>query len=811
MTKFNAALRRGRVVPVLCGAITALIASVPSIAQESGAVLDEVVVTARKIEEKLNDVPVAITAYSAETLARSNVTSLADIAAFTPGFSFEAYNSGTTPAPLIRGLTQNALTDRNQNVATFVDGIHVQQQGNIDFSLLDLERIEIIKGPQNAQYGRSSFAGAINWVPKRPVLGAWEGSAGLVYGSDERKDVSASINIPVWGEKLAIRAYGKKTEFDGTFKNNYPGSGTAIASSAFGGKFDGNEGNLGGWDNDAVQVSLRFRPVEPLTIDLLYFRSKTRNEPGAGLVLQPTTAAQRPGATAAQQNPHNCSPAANGINQLICGEIPIDESRVLADPRSTGSQTHSDLLSGRIEYRFSESLTATYLYGKGLYDAANYQAATQPELLVNGNAALGGQLIFVSNPFTDQKSESHEFRLDGKFGTVGWRAGYYTNAVNDVGAAAYFTFRRPLVSDPTNSFVVSGLAAGPNSLLTRFIDKIESPFLSVTVPFAEVWTVDLEGRYSKETRRQVQLPNTNFRRGFSEFTPRVNLRWKPREAWTFYASAARGAKSGGFNGVTADVATFEPESNLTYEIGAKQTLWERRLQLNYAVFMTDWKDLQLSVPDTIPSGLIAVGVQEGNFIGNVKGADSKGFEVEAQVVLTERLKGRLAASYVQSTFKGGTIDTTFGRLCETPGTPVCTFLPRTRVGIVPGPLPLGGSPIGGNDLPRTPTTQAAVGLDYRIPVGPVALTLRGDVTYQNKFYAENLNLAFMPDRTLLNLDVGVEDPDGAWSVNLWGKNVTDEVYASSAFAVSVERQYVPTLGLGATYGLTARYNFRGTK
>ncbi len=160
------------VVASLMLAPAAMLGSPGALAQGTGTIaLEEIVVTARKVEEKLNDVPVAVSAFTAQALQDRNVTSLADIAALTPGFSFEAYSGGTTPAPLIRGLTQNALTDRNQNVATFVDGIHVQQQGNIDFSLLDLERVEIIKGPQNAQYGKSSFAGAINWVPQAADAG----------------------------------------------------------------------------------------------------------------------------------------------------------------------------------------------------------------------------------------------------------------------------------------------------------------------------------------------------------------------------------------------------------------------------------------------------------------------------------------------------------------------------------------------------------------------------------------------------------------------------------------------------------------
>ena len=810
--------------------------SPPALAQSSDSLvtLEEVVVTARKVEEKLNDIPIAVSAFSAQDLLDRNVTSLADVAAFTPGFSFEAYSGATTPAPLIRGLTQNALTDRNQNVATFVDGVHVQQQGNIDFSLLDIERIEIIKGPQNAQYGKSSFAGAINWVPKRPTLGKWEGTVGLVVGTDDRRDVTAAVSIPVWQDKLAVRLYGVRTKFDGSFKNNYPNSGNSVASTVAGYSWKGNSGNLGGYDNEAYQASLRFRPIDSLTMDLLYFRSETRNDPGAGYLIQPLPIAAFPGSTPALINPHNCSPNAAGINQLRCGEMPLDASRVLADPRSQGSHTHSDILSARIQYAFSDALSATYLYGKGLYDAAGYQAGGQPEVLINGDltlrpaSAMGtgpGYITFSGNPFTDQEAESHEIRLDGKVGSIGWRIGYFHNQVDDVGALALFSRRQPLSADPTNSIVITAIpfvTADPQSLLSNFSDKIDSEFFALNIPFADTWNIDLEGRYNTEKRSQNTLvyafgptgapastSTRSLQREFKKFTPRVNLRWQPREAWTFYGSAAVGDKSGGFNGVTADVQAYEPEENTTIELGAKQTLWNRRLQLNYAVFFIDWKNLQLSVPDTIPTNPNST-VQEPNFIGNVKGATSKGFEVDTTVILTERLKANFVASYVQSQFKGGVIDTTFGRLCETTGTPVCTFLPRTRVGTVPGPLPLGGSPIGGNDLPRTPTTQLAAGLEYHMPVGNFQLSLRGDLTYQNKYFSENLNLAFIPDRTLLNVNVGLSDPERGWSVNLWGKNVTDEVYASSAFAVAVVNQYIPALGQGATFGLTARYNFKPT-
>ncbi|MEY3465865.1 MAG: hypothetical protein RL603_1464 [Pseudomonadota bacterium] len=780
-----------------------LLAVAPAYAQEKAAAieLEEVVVTARKAEEKLTEVPLSIAAYSADELAKRNTTSLYDIAQYTAGFSFENYSGGTAPAPLMRGLTQNALTDRNQNVGSFVDGVHVQQQGNIDFSLLDLERIEIVKGPQNAQYGRSSFAGAINWVPKKPSLDKVDGSLRMTLGTDERRDLAVSVSLPIIKDMLAIRVGGTNTEFDGTWKNNYPGSTKAVKTTVFGKKFDGTDGNLGGYNNRSRQVSARFRPIEQLTVDAMYYRSENIYEAGASYNLQPRAATVVP--ALGYFNPLNCSPRlVTNTAQLLCGEMKITPSQIVADPRASGNHTHSDLTVGRVEYKISDSLTATYVYGRGSYDAANYGASfNQPEVLVNGDrtAAIPGGLIFVANPLGDQNSRSNEFRLDGKVGDIGWRVGYYKSNVTDIGALGLYTFRLPLSVDPTGQSIPFSLADA--NFQSRFTDATKATFASITIPFNS-FTLEAEGRSAKENRRQQpQLPTAFVPapKNFSEFTPRVNLKWQPQAGWMFYGSIAKGSKAGGFNGVTADVATFDPEKNTTYEIGGKQSLMNGTLQLNYAAFFIDWKKLQLSVPDTIPS---KPGIQDANYIGNVSGAESKGVELEAIYLAADNLKLNFAGSYVQSTFNSDVVDTTFGRLCETGGTAACTFLPRSTL------YPLGGSPIGGNDLPRTPRSKFSAGAEYLMPLSAgISLTLRGDLNYQSKYYVENLNLAYIPNRTLVNLDATFSSEDRKWSASLWAKNATDKTYVSSAFAVSVINQYIPAIADGRTMGMTLRYSF----
>jgi iron complex outermembrane receptor protein len=389
---------------------------------------------------------------------------------------------------------------------------------------------------------------------------------------------------------------------------------------------------------------------------------------------------------------------------------------------------------------------------------------------------------------------------------VNWALGTYNNDVEDVGALANIQYRLPLSIDPTGQVEVRNLVtptgATTTGLLARFRDKTNSQFLTFGVPFGDKWKAEVEARYSSEKRTQVAFSGLGavLSKTYTDFTPRVNLSYEIIPGSRLYASVAKGVKAGGFNNAaTADVVAFDPETNYTYELGAKQKLLGGTLQLNYNMFFIDWKNLQLSVPDTHPT---PPNVQDPNYTGNVKGATSKGIELEAVMLFTDRLRGNIAWSYADSTFKSGVVDTAFGRLCETStATPACVFLPRTAA------LPLGGSPIGGNALPRSPKTKIGVGLEYGMPVRSWKLTLRGDASYQAKYYVENLNVAYIPSRTLLNLDVALSDPDSNWSVSLWGKNVTDETYVSSSFAVSVVNQYIPALGDGRTFGLTANYRF----
>jgi iron complex outermembrane receptor protein len=802
-TSTRPALARGIALALAAAAAAPAFAQQAAPAGGQTAGLDDIVVTARRVEERLADVPIAVTAFTADEMARRNIQGLGDVAKFTAGLSFENYSGGSTPALVIRGLSQTFLADRNQNVATFVDGVHVQQQGNVDFTLMELERIEVLKGPQNSQYGRSAFAGAINYVPKAPVLGEWDASVAATLGTDERLEARAGLSIPLWADKLALRVYGVKSEFDGTWENRFPTGDRAVATTdtVIRKRWEGTDGNVGGFDHEAYRVALTFRPIEQLTVDASWFDSELRYEYGA-------TGQIRPNSTTLWGTPFqtNCSPNAAGtVLQLYCGELKVDENALVVDPRSNGNYADSTLVTGRVQWQPTDALTVTYIYGDGEYFTSQFNQTTIPPNPAREACGVFGTpcppntpgfVLFAVGSIT-QEAKSHEIKVDGRFGdALSWRVGYYTSQVDDDSFSNSSERRRSLVADPTGQVVVlsSGLP------LSQFRDDNDSVFASVSWRFADALTLDVEGRYTEETRLLVGSPIGE--RKFDTFTPRVNLKWQPDEAAMYYGSVAKGAKAGGFNTILAPPGqeTFEPETNLTYELGTKQSLLDGRLQVNAAAFYVDWQDLQVSTANLLPPPPGATA--RPNFTSNAAGASSLGIEVEAVALLAERWRLNFAGSWADPKYDDDVRDAGLGALCNSPQ-PVCTAV------IVPRPpaAPAVVADIGGNTLARTPQSMLTGGVEYLGSFGTWDWSARGDVSWQGKIYAEALNVGYFPARTLVDVNFGVTSPDKRWGVNLWGRNVTDEVYTANAFVIGFANFYNPSIGDGRTFGLTARFNY----
>jgi outer membrane receptor protein involved in Fe transport len=216
--------------------------------------VEEIVVTSRRVEEKLKEVPLSITAFDAGAIESAGITSLTDVANLTPGLSFFNAFGENLPVPIIRGVVPQDIFGVNAT-AIFVDGVYVSGREGLNFSQLDVERIEVLKGPQSAMYGRNAFAGAINYVTKAPS-DIFESKAETELGNRGKQRVMGSVSGPLVGDTLTGRVSAMYDEWDGSYDNTLA-----------------PENDIGGYRYRSLQGRLRWRPADTLDINLGLYSS----------------------------------------------------------------------------------------------------------------------------------------------------------------------------------------------------------------------------------------------------------------------------------------------------------------------------------------------------------------------------------------------------------------------------------------------------------------------------------------------------------------------------------------------------------
>jgi iron complex outermembrane receptor protein len=758
------------------------------------ATLEEIVVTARKREESVQDIPVVVTAFTSEEMSRRGVTELEDIAAATPGLAFEDFSSSFSAAPVMRGLTQVNVSSDVQNVATFVDGIYIQRNYAIDIGLADVQRIEVVKGPQSALYGQNAFAGAINYVLNKPG-DQYEGYGEVTAGSDGRLDYKAAFGGPLIEGKLGLRGYYGHTEFDGTWTNELAG-------------LTARDARLGWTDNDTYSLVAVATPTDWLSLEATYMNVERNIGNRAGWSVNSGDA----------QTTGNCGPRVGTTTRLtfICGEISSDPNtyRTAASTRPAGAiniaiatpgfVNETEFYHGQARADFTDSLSLIYQYGK--VDSAGQEIsspavnAANPTPTTNLTALAMG--VFQVGPFNAGQKEgstndfkSHELRLEyaPQGSPLKAAVGAYQSDFVDIYRFNLTSLPpgQPLL-DTTSGFLdMTGFAFPLRNLQNS--GGIDSYFASLSYTFFDRLTVGAEARYNDEDRKVLDVAaNILLSANFTDTLPRFSIDYKLTDDVLLYASAAKGLKAGGFNGVRAGTVTipaeeqaFGPESNWTYELGAKSTLMDGRLVLNAAVFQVDWSDMQIqALPSNTPPALVP---NTPVIFRNLGNAESRGIELQTLFAATDRLTLNLSASFIDPTFTGDTLSFRFNGRCDDI---VC---PRSTA-------------VGGNTLPRTPKTQLAGGAEWNSTFGnDFEFFVRGDVTYQSEMQIDEMNIGQIEPRTLVNARIGVAK-DG-WSADLWGRNIFDERYVANSFFIISGVSYGTSLGEQATYGATMRYRF----
>ncbi|HPF27693.1 MAG TPA: TonB-dependent receptor [Steroidobacteraceae bacterium] len=826
--------------------------------QEASAGINEIVVTARRVEERLQDAPVSIAAFSAETLERAAIQNINDLTNFTSNMTFSSGETGRIAAPVLRGIGIIDTRGFDNSVGIFIDGAFVSGRAVQNVGMLDLERVEVIKGPQSALYGRNTFAGAINYITRKPskeLSGRLEGT----LGSDDLRRALAIISGP-FSDRVSGRLAIAYDDNNGTYRN----AGPLAAGEPIGGSVD-----------KSVLATLRFEPSDTSSITLTGYFNDTFGQNRANSVV-----------------PNNCGFIEGGPG-YYCGEIPAvaSDGIIAVSPDAYGwdGESKRGTLDMQWDFdRFSIQSLSSYTQtknlsktdldrgqtgegGYGFAPLAVYQAFGSPSFICSGfipagpcsPAAMGGTAplfnqirpgtfnTYIGGTGLDSSYWSTELRFssprDQRFR---WLAGlfYFESENNDttqfaVDASSAVTALNGLPTNQIQFFllqpfaVIPGLApmgiaipspALPNQAYVNgtamqtltantLEDKQAALFVSADFDFTNQLTGTAELRYT--TEKQVLdnyldifffSPAVKYDDKSTFVDPRFILRYKPTENLMFYGSAAKGSRSGGLNPAVSDPSaqSYDPEKNNTFEIGTKTSWLNNRLTFNAAVFYIDWTDAQFR--QNVPGNATLTVTRNAGDI------ESKGFELELMAQLGDDWSASLGYGYADSSFGDGALSIGDRALCTaTPpaGSPIPAIpLNCVQFGVNPSTqAPLLAPDISGLQLRRTSKHTATATLQYSRPAfGDWDFTGRFDAGYRSKQYHDFLNNQYSPGRVLANLRFGLESD--SYDVTLWMENLTNEdsIDSTQTFSSNLNSRSLVTTAVNIPqrrYGLTARYRF----
>jgi len=579
----------GRFVASVVALSGALAAGVPAPAhaqQASPAELEEIVVTARKREESLLEVPLSVTAFTADALARNGVTDIAQIATLTPGFAMQN-NSRNNDQPFIRGMSVNSFFRDQQLASSFIDGVFVQGLARTVDLNTEVERVEIIRGPQSALFGRATFSGAINYVTRKPT-NDWSGQVVARAGENGRLDGSANVGGPIIDGKLQFRANLRLQDYDGAFTNGLDG------------------GEVGGESTRGGSLALRFTPTESLEFLLRGSKTELEDDHPATVVIPATI--------------NNCSNG--GLRRFFCGTLPTPAGVSLNLAAVNGGYRNTDQ-------------TRSYLQAR--WDLGNYVLTSntsynfeQFDYYIDGDgtpvAVLAGALH--SRFIEDFRDRAQELRIESQGeGAVTWLAG-----LNYFDGDYQIYQLRPTVSIPNT-----------NESVNRAI------FASASWKFADRWTLGLDGRYQREEVSVINPAGvTTLSATTNNFLPRAILDFKPAEGTMYFVSAAKGNRPATFNSnsqTPLDLRAVDEQEIWSYELGGKWRLFDGRSTLAATAFFIDWDNqtTQLQVLGLNGSPLV--------ISQNIGQSQIPGLELEFTTRLTDHWDLRATLAHVDAEYK----------------------------------------------------------------------------------------------------------------------------------------------------------------
>ena len=716
--------------------------------------LEEIVVTAQKRSENLQQTPIAITAFTAAAIAKTGVSDIAELAERAPNvtFKFTAPISGASNAAsvFIRGIGQSdfALTT-DPGVGTYVDGIYLSRSVGGVLDVLDLERVEILRGPQGTLFGRNTIGGAINLLTQKPNFAQADGSVQIVGGSRNQLYLRADLNIPL-ADSLAVRLAVSSKNRDGYVNTAFPQSSPYYRSALT---------NLGNEDRQAARAEFLWKPIDLLDATLASDYSRVR-ENNAPAVLVGVTGKSSP---------------ADGPIAFLYNLIEAPTNTLAGFPNAQYSA--ANFVTGSPDKTYATGPNGTRLNGYGSALTLDFHLA--PHLNLKSISAYhhedgtfardadGSPITLTDNIDTDYQHQqlSQELQLTGSA---------FAEQLKFATGVYYF---RETGSDPLT--VVFPASFG---LLNIAEDRVRNTSLATygqaSYQLVSDLTLTAGARYTKDKKRfftnqtltisgpagtaatgapigtvvPLVPPDSDVGQDFSNTSPRVALDYQLTRQTLLYASYSKGFKSGGFNlryvVPRAAVRSFGPERADVVEIGAKVENAARTLQMNLAAFSTRYRDVQLTYFESFGAPVTA------------NGGDSRimGFDLELKALPLANLNVRVSAGYLDAYYTS-----------LTPGLNAGATTPEQFITLE-------------SRLPNTPRWQFGIDLDYTVLL-PQSRKLLFAVSgrHSSLVYNDAQNSPFLRQApyTLADASTTFSSADDVWSLRLYVDNLADRRYIVS--------------------------------
>ena len=764
------------VVPV---ALVAGAATAQEPDETEAALADEITVTAQRVEEAVQDVPISIVTRSGEELERQAIGDVQALAEAAPGVVISGQSPTTGEVAIyIRGIGSSTLgIGTEPTVGYYVDGVYMPRPQAAVNPFLDLERIEILRGPQGTLWGRNSTAGAVNVVTRAPE-GQFHGRLFTSFSeydssqSAEGRRYGMSLTGPV-SSKVLGRFTGAAAQVEDPTWNDFLGAGPD--------NFDGV----------TLRGSLTFLPSDSLTFTIR--ADSTDDDAHANFPFKPFDV-----------SPYS---TVGTLNRFYGYAEPDGVHTVSTDVAPTSPYEESG---------FSLTIDKAMGNGANLTSIGSWREFdSMREADVDGSP---NPFVMTSGTFNSQWW-SQELQLSGASERANWVAGAYgfgeesrtlVNNVTDTGLLSVWLFAnspQTFQFDPA-TYCSLGVLAPPFLCGANYFNAV-APFLGLPMPgtstplpfetnldtslYAAYGQVDWHlsdrvslttgARYTADEKEHRQgsldfrtlLPETqHLTDSWSALTPKLGIEVRPRENVMLYGAVTAGYKSGGYNSVSLQPA-FDEETVTSFEVGIKSSVADRKVRINAAAFHYDYDDLQVAVlyPDrSVVENAARARIQGLDFELSVRPNRQFSFDLSFEYLDDEftdftTLDPVLQAQFVEGLLAAGLIDP--AQVLQGGG----------------GALPIPPSDLSGNGLPRAPDFSAAASLQYTFDLGGSgSLIARGEYQYSDDVAFDAFERFVQPSYGLFHAQLRWTSAQGRVFVAAYGRNLGNEEYRLSQFFVN---------------------------